>query len=131
MKLLILALSLLSLNVYATAVDGKITYKLPTGDLVDRDVVLEVPSRGQGEVVLSGKNFEWRTKNFQSFKTLGKDTFVATFDTKFMGMQSTLIFKGTYFKGKNRLFYVGDIFKITKKNKKPNHLGIFSFKYDR
>ena len=129
MKLVFLALTLLSFNSFATQVDGKITYKLPSGDLVDRQVVLETPSRGQGEVILSGKKFEWRTKKFQSFNTLGKDTFVAIFDTKFMGTQSTLVFKGTYLKGSNKLLYTGDIYKTA--NKKTRHLGVFSFEYDR
>jgi hypothetical protein len=130
MKLfLALLMAILSVVALAKDVDGKLTYKLPSGDLVTRDVVINVPSRGQGEVVLSGKNFEWRTTNFKSFKRLGKDIFVAFFETEFMGMKSTLMFKGTYFKGNNTLMYVGDIYKI--KKKKINHIGLFHFQYDR
>jgi hypothetical protein len=130
MKFTILALALsFSLSALATPVDGTITYKLPTGDLVDRDVVLEVPSRGQGEVVLSGKSFEWKTKKFKSYKSSGRDIFVAVFNTEFMGKKSKLIFRGTYFKGNNKLIYTGNIFK--KKKRKLDHIGLFNFNFDR
>lgn len=55
---------LFSLNLLATEVDGTITYKLPNGELVDRNVSIEVPSRGMGEVVLRGERFEWKTDKF-------------------------------------------------------------------
>ncbi len=118
-----------SISAFATPVDGTITYKLPSGELAERDVTLETPSRGQGEVVLTGKNFTWKTTNFNSYETSGKVTFMAIFDTKFMGQQSKLLFKGTYLKGSNKLIYAGNIFKI-KKNK-VKHLGLFDFKFDR
>lgn len=130
MKLFCLML-LFSSQVFATPVEGEVTYKLPNGDLVDRQVVFEAPARGQGEVVLSGNSFEWRTKKFKSFKVLGKQTFVASFDAEFQGMKSILIFKGTYLKGNNKLSYTGDIYKLMPKDKKPAHIGVFSFKYDR
>jgi hypothetical protein len=128
-----LALSILltSLALMAKPVEGVLTYKLPSGDLVDREVILEVPARGQGEVVLSGKSFEWKTTNFRSFKSLGRDVFVASFDTEFRGMKSTLIFKGTYLKGNNKLSYTGDIYKLKKSQRKLDHIGIFNFQYQR
>ena len=98
---------------------------------MDREVVLDVPSRGQGEVVLSGKSFEWKTINFKSFKNLDRDIFVASFDTEFRGMKSTMIFKGTYLKGNNKLFYTGDIYKLKKSQRKLAHIGIFNFQYKR
>lgn len=130
MKFLFLFL-IFTTSAFAKPVDGELTYMLPSGELVQRQVVFEAPSRGQGEVILSGKNFEWRTTNFKSFNVLGKQTFVASFETNFQGMKSTLVFKGTYLKGSNMLLYMGDIYKIKKNTKKPNHIGVFSFKYDR
>lgn len=124
-----LLISLLTFGAFAAAVDGTLTYKLPSGDLVDRDVTLEVPSRGQGEVVLSGKNFEWKTTKFRSFERAGKLTFVAAFDTDFRGMKSKTILRGTYLQGKNTIIYTGDMYKV--KDKKVSHLGVFNFKYDR
>lgn len=128
MKLLMFLASL-SIIALAKPVDGTLTYKLPSGDLVDRDVVLEVPSRGQGEVVLSGRSFEWRTTQFKSFERLGKQVFVAVFDAEFQGMKSKIIFNGTYLKGSNKLIYTGDMFKV--KSRKLEHLGVFNFSYDR
>ena len=124
-----LLISLFVVGAFATAVDGTLTYKLPSGDLVDREVTLEVPSRGQGEVVLSGKSFEWKTTQFKSFERAGKMTFVAVFDTDFRGMKSKTILRGTYLKGNNKLFYTGDMYKL--KDRKLSHLGIFNFKFDR
>tara|TARA_Y100000385_G_C12732775_1_gene483458 strand:+ start:27 stop:419 length:393 start_codon:yes stop_codon:yes gene_type:complete len=122
-------LLMFSLSAFATPVDGTITYKLPNGELATRDVTLETPSRGQGEVILSGKTFTWKTTNFKSYEVSGKVTFMAIFDTKFMGQQSKLLFKGTYLKGSNKLIYAGNIFKM-KKNK-VNHLGLFDFSFNR
>ena len=48
-----------------------------------------------------------------------------------MGMKSTLKFKGTYLKGKNKLYYTGDVYKTNNKNEIKRHIGIFTFKYDR
>ena len=44
MKLSIILFSLVfSGFVFSAEVDGKITYKLPSGDLVSRDVTIDVP----------------------------------------------------------------------------------------
>lgn len=130
MKYIFLMLTLLSFNAFATDVDGSLTYKLPNGDLVSRDVVFNVPARGQGEVVLSGKSFEWKSKKFKSFTVGGKTTFVVIFDAEFRGMKSQTMLKGTYLKGKNKIIYTGDMFK-TKKGKKFKHAGVFNFEFDR
>jgi hypothetical protein len=127
-----------SLSAYATPVDGEIFYITPTsGNLVSRDVTLEVPSRGQGEVVLSGKNFTWRTTDFWSVMKNGKTTFYAAFETKFMNFTSTILLKGVYLKAKDKIKYYGSFYK------KPGHGaykkdlsqftydGGFEFNYDR
>jgi hypothetical protein len=128
MKLFCITLLLFSFNLSATEVDGKITYKLPNGDLVDRFVSIDVPSRGQGDVVLRGKSFEWKTKKFSSSKENERLIFTAEFETEFRGTPSTLIFKGTYLKGLNKILYVGDIYK---KKEDLKHIGLFSFEYLR
>jgi hypothetical protein len=113
MKTLLLSLFLtFSFSGQATPVDGKIVYKLPNGSLVERMVKLEVPSRGQGEVVLSGKNFEWKTSNFWTVKKAGQTKFYAAFKTEFMAQKSVILFKGTYLKGTNKLLYYGDFYKL-------------------
>ena len=54
MKLLLL-MALLSSNVMATEVAGKIFYATPDDELAVREMTLEVPARGEGEVVLRGE----------------------------------------------------------------------------
>jgi hypothetical protein len=117
----------LSTESIASPVDGKIIYKLPNGQLVKRDVVLEVPSRGQGEVILSGQNFEWRTDKFRSYTKKGKTTFIASFETDFMNLKSTIVFKGTYLKGSNELIYYGDFYKKKGHNLETEDLAGFVF----
>jgi hypothetical protein len=124
-----LILFLLSFNLFATEVDGTITYKLPNGELVDRVVSIDVPSRGQGEVILRSGDFEWRTTKFWSKEKHGKMIFAALFDTKFRDTESKLLFKGTYLKGSNKLIYAGDIYK--KKDGEKKHIGLFNFEYLR
>ncbi len=122
---------------FSKPVDGKIIYKLPSGDLVTRSVTLEVPSRGQGDVVLYGEKFEWRTKKFKTIKKNGRTIFVAAFKTEFMSLKSTIIFKGTYLKGANKLMYYGDMYKkkghvaFDEKLSGFSHNGGFMFSYDR
>ncbi|MEM7647148.1 MAG: hypothetical protein AAF203_09580 [Pseudomonadota bacterium] len=112
MKLLIcLMTALFSMSVWAKPVDGELFYKKKNGELVKRDVTLEVPSRGQGEVVLSGKNFEWRTKDFWTTQEKGQTLFTAAFKTEFMGFKSVIAFQGTYLQGTNEIIYDGNFFK--------------------
>lgn len=138
MKALVLLASLFaSTFAFATPVDGSIIYKLPSGDLVKRVVTLEVPSRGQGEVVLSGERFEWRTSDFKTVVKKGKTTFIAVFKTEFMQFKSTIVLKGAYLKGTNKIIYYGDMYK---KNGYVNvdeamsgftYSGGFKFEFDR
>lgn len=138
MKFLLTSLVLLSTSLaFAVPVDGKIVYKLPSGELVEREVTLDVPERGQGEVVLSGTDFEWRTKSFKTLTIAGKTTFVAAFKTEFQNKKSTIAFSGTYLKGTNKLMYYGDVYKKNGHSMFDgsvlgfNYIGAFKFAYDR
>lgn len=112
MKKILMTLVLLATsNVYATPVDGEIFYKLPDGNLAIREVVLDVPSRGQGEVVLTGKNFEWKTEKFWTLKVKGQTLFFAAFKTEFRDLKSTIVFKGTYIQAENQIKYYGSFYK--------------------
>ena len=44
MRMLLVLLLFFSYSALAKDVEGTITYKLPSGDLVSRDVILNVPS---------------------------------------------------------------------------------------
>lgn len=128
---------LFSLSAWATPVDGEIFYKKKSGELVSRAVTLDVPSKGQGEVVLSGKNFRWATKDFWTTQANGQVLFTAAFQVEFMGKKSTIAFEGTYLKGSNKIIYQGDFFKrpghdpVNESIADFTYNGGFRFKYDR
>jgi hypothetical protein len=113
----------------ATDVTGKIFYKLPNGNLVSRAATIQVPSRGQGEVVLKGENFEWKTTVFSSKEAHGQQIFEATFPVEWQGESSQFKFIGTYIRAENKIVYYGDFYKL--KNNEVKHGGGFAFKYDR
>ena len=136
-SLIAAAFVLLSLGSKATQVDGNLFYKLPTGDLAQRSVSIEVPSRGQGMVTLSGANFSWTTDKFKTVVKNGKKTFIAAFKTSFMNFKSVMIFKGTYIQAADKILYYGDFYKRdghtnTEASLKGSQFqGGFSFKFDR
>ena len=137
--LLILPFFFFSVSSWATSVEGKLVYKMPNQELVTRVVNLTVPARGQGEVVLSGKNFEWRTDNFWHLSKGGQTLFFAVFKTQFQDFKSTILFKGTYLKGTNKILYYGDMYKkkghheisIESELSSLRHSGGFKFEFDR
>ena len=138
MKFCLLTLTLL-FSSFASAlvpVDGKIFYKSSNGVLVERDVTLEVPERGQGEVILSGEGFEWKTKMFRSFEINDRTTFIAAFKGESRGKKFTLALSGTYLKGENKILYYGDVFKKDGHKFIYNlagfdYVGGFNFSFDR
>ncbi len=96
---------------FASDVEGTLFYKLPAGDLVERQVTLSVPSRGQGEVKLYGEKFEWITENFWTETVNGETVFYAVFKTEFQQFKSTIALKGTYINATNKILYYGSMFK--------------------
>ena len=120
---------LFSLNLLAVEVDGTLTYKMPNGELVDRPVTIDVPPRGQGEVILRSGIYEWKTSKFWSKEKHGKKIFAALFDAKYRDQKSQFLLKGTYLKGSNKLIYTGDVY--MKKNQEKKHIGLFHFEYLR
>lgn len=134
----LLSFFILSTNLFSAEVDGQMFYKLPDGNLVTRDVTIDVPARGQGEVVLSGKGFEWKTKKFWTKKIKGQTLFIAAFKTEFQEFKSTIILKGSYLKGSNQIKYYGDFYKMSGHGQfnenslaNFNYVGGFSFNYIR
>jgi hypothetical protein len=114
MKNIFLAMSLLLFSsvAFATPVGGKIFYEIPGANRVAvRDVSLDVPARGQGEVVLRGKGFEWRSDKFWTVKNDGQTIFYVAFQTEFEEHKATILFRGTYLKGSNLILYYGDFYK--------------------
>jgi len=126
-EFMIMLTLLVSPLAFAAPVDGKIFYSLPNGEIVKRIVTLDVPARGQGEVILSGDNFEWRTTNFKTIKKNGKTKFVAIFKTEFMQLKSTVVLTGSYVKGTNLIMYYGDMYKKKGHNFVDENLSGFTY----
>ena len=110
----LLMLGLLSSNVMATEVAGKIFYATPEDELAVREMTLEVPARGEGEVVLRGEKVEWRTDKFHSHEENGRKVFVADFDVERNGKKKVLSFRGTYIRTADQVLYYGDFYKVHK-----------------
>lgn len=113
----------------ATQVPGKIFYKLKDGNLANREVTLEVPSRGKGEVVLRGNNFEWRSTQFSSVNVHGKEVFKVDFPVTWQDKEVTFKFTGTYIRTNDKVLYYGDFYKV--KGDEVNFGGGFVFKLNR
>jgi len=116
----ILALVLLTIGfscpVFAQSIEapGKIFYKMPSGEIATRNVTLQVPARGQGEVILRGNQNEIVAERFFSRTQNGRTIFYVIFD-EFPGRQESerAVYRGTYSRGTNKALYYGDVFVVT------------------
>jgi len=139
MRSLLITIVLFStFSAIAAEVPGQIFYSVKNGELAKRDVTLQVPTRGQGEVILKGSQFEWKTTNFWTTRSAnGEVLFTAAFQTEFMGEKSTIALKGTYLKANNEIIYNGNFYKrkdhnpVNKDISDFNYNGGFTFNYSR
>ena len=139
-NILVTLLLVFSMNIHAAAVDGELFYKKPNGDIATRSVTIEVPARGQGEVVLRNDKFEWKTTEFKTIKKNNRTIFIALFETSFLFFfKSTIGLKGSYINGNNKILYFGDMYKkkghgisikdVKGRMKEFDHIGGFRFEY--
>jgi hypothetical protein len=120
----LLLVGLICTNAMATEVTGKIFYSTPEDELAVREMTLEVPSRGEGEVVLRGKKVEWKTNKFHSHRENGRTLFVADFDVERNGKKKIISFRGTYLRTSDQVLYYGDFYRVKKcHGHKPPHDG--------
>ena len=93
---------------------GQIFYKMPTGKIVTRDAVLQVPSRGQGDVVLKGNGQYFKADRFFNKTVNGRTVFYVVF-TEFPGARlgQEAVYRGTYSRGSNLAMYYGDVFVVS------------------
>ena len=110
---LIIVAMCFSLTGYAASIDapGQVFYKMPNGEIVKRAATLQVPSRGQGQVVLKGAQSNLVAERFFSKKKNGRTIFYVVFD-KFPGKKADqrAVYRGTYARGSNMALYYGDVF---------------------
>ena len=142
---------LFSLNAYAEGsieAPGKVFYKMPDESIVKRDVVLSVPSRGEGKVYLRNGRISVEAERFFSKKINGRTVFYVVFD-QYPGQSNedeALVYRGTYTRGSNLALYYGDVFKVNRavsteeeihygltaldNNYSPKYVAGFYFKYE-
>lgn len=113
-------LLLVSIKAYAGgSIDapGKVFYKMPDESIVKREVVLSVPSRGEGSVYLKAGETCIEAERFFSREINGRTVFYVVFNP-FPGNSSdedkAIVYRGTYTRGTNLAMYYGDVFKVNK-----------------
>jgi hypothetical protein len=102
---------LLSSASLAVEVPGKIFYKKPSGELIAREVKLDVPPRGQGKVLLKTTNHTLESHAFKSKLVHGRTVFSVLFlDPPGAPANTAMVLTGTYLRGTNYVAYYGDIY---------------------
>jgi hypothetical protein len=110
---------------------GKVFYKKPSGEIVQREMSLEVPSRGQGQVVLKWESGSLVADSFSSRQESGRTIFYVLFrNVPFAPAGTEMAFKGTYSRGTNVALYYGDLFSRLSgtDNAAWNYVGGFDFR---
>lgn len=115
---------------------GAVFYKMPAGELVTREVTLEVPARGQGNVILRGDSLEMIAHGFKTVRSHGRSVFYVVFlDPPGAPANTAVVYRGSYIRGAGKAVYWGDVFtktfstsgSLSDLTKNP---GIESFVYD-
>jgi hypothetical protein len=103
----------LSMASVATAVEvpGKVIYKMPSRELVTRDVSLDVPPMGQGKVIWKSANSQMESHAFKTTKKNGRITFSVLFlDPPGAPANTAMVITGAYLRGTNQVIYYGDVY---------------------
>ncbi len=100
-----------STSLMAVTVDapGKIFFIDQEGALTKQDATLGVPSRGQGEVTLTGDHWSATSQDFFSIHYHGRTVFYVLF-RDFGHNHRSVLFRGTYLRGTNKAAYWGDFY---------------------
>jgi hypothetical protein len=96
---------------FAVEVKGAVTYKMPQGQLVNRDVILDVPPMGQGKVkwISNGKVSE--SHSFRTRKVNNRVIFEVLFVNPVGAPPETaMALSGSYLRGTNGVIYYGDFY---------------------
>jgi hypothetical protein len=108
---LVLGSFFISMAAQAVEVPGKVIYKMPAGELVRRDVSLDVPPRGQGKVLWKTAHHTLESHAFKTKKHLGRTIFSVVFlNVPGAPKNTAMALVGTYLRGTNEVIYYGDIY---------------------
>lgn len=110
-SLLALAMPALADNAGSVTATGGVFYKMPSGELVKRDATLEVPARGQGDVILRSGSLELKAHGFKTIRSHGRSVFYVVFLNPPGAPENTAaVYRGSYLRGSNAAKYWGDVF---------------------
>jgi hypothetical protein len=104
---------------FATSIEapGQVFYKMPSGEIVNRDVSLVVPMKGEGDVFLKYGAHEVKAEKFWTEHSSGRAVFYVSFvNPPGAPENTTVLFRGSYIRGTNRALYYGDMFKKIQSN---------------
>ena len=108
---LVLGSFFISMAAQAVEVPGKVIYKMPAGELVRRDVALDVPPRGEGKVIWKTAHHTLESHAFKTKKHLGRTIFSVVFlNVPGAPKNTAMALVGTYLRGTNEVIYYGDIY---------------------
>lgn len=108
----------------AAEVPGKVFYKMPNGELVQREVKLDVPPRGQGKVIFKSAHHSLESHAFKTKKSHGRTIFSVLFlDPPGAPEHTAMVLTGTYMRGTNYVAYYGDIYSKTYQGDKESLQG--------
>jgi hypothetical protein len=108
---LFITASFLGSAAMAAEVPGKVFYKMPSGEMVKREVTLDVPARGQGKVIFKSANHSLESHAFKTKKTHGRTIFSVLFlDPPGAPEHTAMVLTGTYMRGTNYVVYYGDVY---------------------
>ncbi len=96
---------------------GRVTYMMPSGEIVQREMVLEVPAMGMGNVVLKGSKESFTADRFFSRKLHGRTVFYVVFSGFPASAENEIaVYRGTYRRGTNLAVYLGETYILQDKS---------------
>jgi hypothetical protein len=103
-------------NSQSVVAEGGVFYKMPDGTLINRDATLEVPARGQGDVILRSGPLSLTAHGFKTIHKHGRAIFYVVFlDPPGAPENTAVVYRGSYLRGSNGAKYWGDVFSRTYK----------------
>jgi hypothetical protein len=90
--------------------NGFVSYKMPSGEIVKRNAVLEVPAHGQGDIILKSGGRELRSRDFHVGHSGAQTFFIVKFDSCPQFDGRSIVLHGTYLRGSNEALYYGDFY---------------------
>lgn len=100
-------------------VDGLFYFKTQSDEIAREQAMISVPSRGEGDVIVTAFGREMVADRFFSREDAGRTVFYVVFDDaecllpgEGFSHDHSVVMRGTYLRGSNLVLYVGEVFKV-------------------